>query len=118
MLGVMAMARPRVLLPAAAVAAGLVLGCGGSDGGSSARATATATQAPAEGTATATPAPASAAARKGVRLVRIGTFESPVYVTAPRGDRRVQFVVEQGGRIRVVATAGGSPRRSWTSPRR
>jgi glucose/arabinose dehydrogenase len=37
-----------------------------------------------------------------MRLVRVGTFNAPVYVTAPRGDRSVQFVVEQGGRIMVV----------------
>jgi glucose/arabinose dehydrogenase len=93
------MVRLRVILPAAGAVAALVLGCGGSDGGSAARATptATTTQAPAEPTATATPAQ-----RRGVRLVRIGTFNAPVFVTAPRGDRRVQFVVEQGGRIMVV----------------
>ena len=84
------MLRIRVIL-AAGVVAGLVLGCGGSDGGSAARATATAsataTQAPAEATATATPA-----ARRGVRLVRIGRFDEPVFVTAPPGDRGAQFV--------------------------
>ena len=94
------MVRLRVILPAAGTVAALVLGCGGSDGGSAARATPTATntQAPAEPAATATPAQR----RRGVRLVRIGTFNAPVFVTAPRGDRRVQFVVEQGGRIMVV----------------
>lgn len=99
MLELMATVRPRVLLPATAVSAGLVLGCGGSDSGSAARATATAsaTQAPAE--ATATP---GAAARKGVRLVRIGRFDEPVFVTAPPADRSVQFVVERAGRIMVV----------------
>jgi glucose/arabinose dehydrogenase len=97
------MVRLKVILPAAGVAAGLVLGCGGSDGSSTARATptATATEAPAE-TATAAPTPAATAQRRGVRLVRIGSFNAPVFVTAPRGDRRVQFVVEQGGRIMVV----------------
>jgi glucose/arabinose dehydrogenase len=87
-----------VIVPAAGALAALVLGCGGSGGGSAARATPTATQAPAEPAATATPA----AQRRGVRLVRIGTFEDPVFVTAPRGDRRAQFVVEQAGRIMVV----------------
>ena len=38
----------------------------------------------------------------GVRLVKIGTFDHPLYVTAPAGDRDRQFVVEQTGRIRVV----------------
>ena len=31
-----------------------------------------------------------------------GTFDSPIYVTAPRGDPRRLFVVERGGTIRVV----------------
>jgi glucose/arabinose dehydrogenase len=37
-----------------------------------------------------------------VRLVALGRFESPVYVTAPRGDRRRVFVVERGGTVRIV----------------
>src|SRR5690349_8219126 len=41
-------------------------------------------------------------AGKGVRLSRVGTFDSPVYVTSPPGDGRRLFVVEQGGRIRVL----------------
>jgi glucose/arabinose dehydrogenase len=51
-----------------------------------------------------TPAtPGSESRRKrGVRLLRIGTFDSPVYVTAPPGDKRRLFVVEQTGRIRVM----------------
>src|SRR5919197_3783068 len=44
----------------------------------------------------------AAPARSGVRLVRIGSFEQPLYVTAPPGDERRVFVVEQGGRIWVV----------------
>src|SRR5256885_7807239 len=39
--------------------------------------------------------PASAA----VHLSAIGTFTSPVYVTAPPGDPHRVFVVEQAGRI-------------------
>jgi glucose/arabinose dehydrogenase len=39
---------------------------------------------------------------RGVRLVRIGTFGSPVYVTSPPGDARRLFVVEQTGKIRVM----------------
>jgi glucose/arabinose dehydrogenase len=98
-----AMVRLKVILPCAGLLAALVLGCGSSDGGSTARATPTAaaTGAPAE--ASATPSPAAAAQRRrGVRLVRIGRFNAPLFVTAPRGDRKVQFVVEQGGRIMVV----------------
>ena len=46
--------------------------------------------------------PSAEAAATGVRLARVGSFEAPVYVTAPPGDRRRVFVVEQGGRIMVV----------------
>jgi glucose/arabinose dehydrogenase len=47
-------------------------------------------------------APGHSAKRPGARLVKVGTFEDPVYVTAPRGDRHRVFVVEQAGRIEVV----------------
>jgi len=92
----------------------LALGCGGNGD----RATARSTPAPANASPSATPAPATAsaspsatpapapeatpAARPGLRLKRIGTFDRPVYVTAPPGDRRRLFVVEQGGTVRVV----------------
>jgi glucose/arabinose dehydrogenase len=46
--------------------------------------------------------PAGAAASRGVRLARVGSFDQPLYVTAALGDRRRLYVVEQGGRIRVV----------------
>jgi hypothetical protein len=36
------------------------------------------------------------------RLVSIGRFAAPTYVTAPAGDRDRLFVVEQRGTIRVV----------------
>jgi glucose/arabinose dehydrogenase len=52
---------------------------------------------PAEGTTQST--------GRGVRLVKIGDFSSPLYVTAPPNDRRRVFVVEQAGRI-VVVRAG------------
>jgi hypothetical protein len=52
---------------------------------------------------------ADAAGKGGVRLARVGRFDSPVYVTAPPGDRRRLFVVEQTGRIRVLV---GGKRRS------
>ena len=44
-------------------------------------------------------APAARAAP--VTLAQVGTFSSPTYVTSPPGDGRL-FVVEQGGRVRVV----------------
>jgi Glucose / Sorbosone dehydrogenase len=37
-----------------------------------------------------------------VRLIRVGTFIEPVYVTAPGGDTSRVFVVERGGRIRIL----------------
>jgi glucose/arabinose dehydrogenase len=42
------------------------------------------------------------AAASGVRLKRIGTFDNPVLVTAPPGDKRRVFVLEQTGRIRLL----------------
>ncbi len=38
----------------------------------------------------------------GVKLVRLANFNNPLYVTAPPGDRRRVFVVEQGGKIWVI----------------
>jgi glucose/arabinose dehydrogenase len=80
------------------VAAVLALGCGGSDR-ATARPTSSATAAPA---ATETAAPTAVAAKPGLRLKRVGTFDNPVYVTAPPGDRKRFFVVEQGGRVWIV----------------
>jgi hypothetical protein len=41
-------------------------------------------------------------ANASVGLHRIGTFASPVYLTAPPGDKRRLFVVEQAGTIREL----------------
>jgi glucose/arabinose dehydrogenase len=92
--------RRRVLIGSLAVA--LILGCGGGGDGATARETATpaATAATPEPSAEATPVP-----RPGLRLKRIGRFSNPVYVTAPPGDRRRLFVVEQGGRVMVMRGA-------------
>jgi glucose/arabinose dehydrogenase len=57
---------------------------------------------PMEASATTSAAAGRQAAGKGVRLVSVGRFSSPVYVTAPPRDRRRFFVVEQAGRIVVV----------------
>ena len=65
-------------------------------------------EAPQAETASAATATATATAARGVRLVSVGTFDTPLYVTAPPGDRRRVFVVEQGGMIRVLR--GGKPR--------
>ena len=55
-------------------------------------------------------APAEAAGDGRLRLVPIGRFASPLAVTAPPGDRRRVFVVEQGGRIRIVKAGRVLPR--------
>ena len=49
----------------------------------------------------AQPAPAAPAQKRPVRLLRLGSFDEPTYLTAPRGDSR-RFVVERAGRIRVI----------------
>ena len=92
---------PRGLVAVAALA--LVLGCGGS-GEDGAAAQSTRTPAPA---ASPSPSPtgtptAEPAQRRGLRLRRVGTFDEPLYVTAPPGDRRRVFVVERPGRVMVV----------------
>jgi glucose/arabinose dehydrogenase len=43
----------------------------------------------------------SEASARPVRLLRLGNFDEPTYLTAPRGDLR-RFVVERGGRIVIV----------------
>jgi glucose/arabinose dehydrogenase len=45
---------------------------------------------------------AGLAADGDLELVPIGTFSTPTYVAAPPGDGERLFVVEQGGRIRLV----------------
>ena len=39
--------------------------------------------------------------KRPVRLLRLGSFNQPTYLTAPRGDTR-RFVVEREGTIRIV----------------
>jgi glucose/arabinose dehydrogenase len=84
---------------AALLSLGMVASCGG--GGDDADGRTAATPAPAATEEPSATPPAAAAAR-GVKLKRIGTFDSPVFVTAPPGDRSRQFVVEQGGRVMIV----------------
>ena len=60
--------------------------------------------------------PRRPAPRAASGCARSATSTSPVYVTAPPGDRARQFVVEQGGRVHGrSATAASSARRSSTS---
>ncbi len=47
-------------------------------------------------------APAAGGAGPAVRLVRVGSFAQPVALAAPPDDPSRLFVVEQGGRVRVV----------------
>jgi glucose/arabinose dehydrogenase len=68
----------------------VVAGCGGSAGKDRTEA------------GPASVAGAAPAKRKGLRLIKVGAFNSPVHVTAPPGDPDRVFVVEQAGRIRVI----------------
>ena len=92
-----------ILGPALAVALLVLAACGSDD--STAEATATTPEAVTSSSAETPQVRPSAAS--GVRLLGIGRFDAPVHVTAPPGDTRRIFVVEQGGAIRVVR--GGKP---------
>jgi glucose/arabinose dehydrogenase len=76
----------------------VLVACGAGDGESSSAGTAASPAAP--GTTASTPA--RPAGSTGVKLSRIGSFDQPLYVTAPPADRTRVFVVEQTGRIRVI----------------
>src|SRR5690349_20829278 len=73
-----------------------VAGCSSGDGGQT-----VATNPATDTRAAPATAPAEGAARRPVRLLRLGTFDQPTYITSPRGDSR-RFVVERAGRIRVL----------------
>src|SRR5262245_45907993 len=45
---------------------------------------------------------ATAAQAAGVKLTSVATLDSPMFVTAPRGDSRRVFVVEREGDIRLI----------------
>jgi len=82
--------------------AGAIAACG-SEGRSTPEAAAQAAQPDQPGAdARPTTGARAAAAPRGVRLKKIGSFDNPLYLTSPPGDTRRQFVVEQGGRIKVV----------------
>ena len=89
----------------AALAAGLTasaVACAASTGGddsSAGRQTAGPDQASAPASASN---PEGGASAGRVRLLRVGSFDSPTYLTAPPGDTRRRFVVERPGRIRVI----------------
>lgn len=58
---------------------------------------------PACGTAQQPERTESAPRRSGVALKRIGSFESPTYVTAAPGFPKLLFVVEQSGQVEVMS---------------
>lgn len=94
---------PRALLLAAALAAVVLVACGGNDDGAGAQTTAPAAAPATTATDTGdTTNNATASAGRGVRLVQVGSFDQPLYVTAPPEDRRRVFVVGQAGTISVV----------------
>src|SRR5436190_2290031 len=77
------------------------IGCGGGDDASG-RIETDAPQIPLSGEQTQTNGTPANTAAATVELRRIGSFASPVYLTAPPGDKRRLFVVEQAGTIREV----------------
>jgi glucose/arabinose dehydrogenase len=89
---------------AVVLAAALVAACGSDSNADRAdtNTNATASTNDDTGGSASSPAEGRAAAGRGVRLVKIGDFDAPLYVTAPPGDTRRVFVVEQAGRIMVV----------------
>jgi len=101
-------------MPGRLVAVALVVGLGvalagcGSDGtdgsgASAANGGAAAATTGSDGAAGGTSTGATTAqAKRGVRLAKVGSFSTPVYVTQPPGDNRRLMVVEQAGRIMVV----------------
>jgi glucose/arabinose dehydrogenase len=96
------MRRLPAALPALLAVAFAFAGCGGDSSATSGGDPPKTAAASTGDTSATTAAPSRQAPKRGVRLVRIGSFSSPLYVTAPPGDRRRIFVVEQDGRIMVV----------------
>ena len=95
---------PRTALTLACLASVAALAaCGSGEDGPTGTGTAAAAPRTTQASGETTQSKASAA--DGVRLVKIGTFATPVYVAAPPADTRRIFVVEQGGTIRVITGA-------------
>jgi glucose/arabinose dehydrogenase len=92
-----------VRLAAVALVVGVALaGCGSGDSDDGASSTAAPSSAAATSSSTTGTTATTAQARRGVRLVKVGSFSNPVHVTQPPGDTRRLMVVEQPGRIMVV----------------
>jgi glucose/arabinose dehydrogenase len=99
------MTRSRAVIP---VLVAVALGACGSEGATDRAAgstttpsASTATTGTGGGTTTA-PKARSAQVPRGVRLLKVGTFTAPTYVTSPPGDKDRLMVVEQAGRIMVI----------------
>ena len=95
----------RLAAVALVVGIGVTLGACGSEDRAGATSTADPPPTDATGSAsssTSTTTATTAQARRGVRLVPVGTFDNPVYITQPPGDRSRMIVVEQTGRIMVL----------------
>jgi glucose/arabinose dehydrogenase len=60
---------------------------------------------------------ATVTAAGGLRLVRVGTFDQPTYVTGAPGDEQRLFVVEKAGTI-VILVNGHAERRPFLNIRR
>ena len=92
-----AVRRPSLRAAAGLVLAAALAGCGGES-----EQDAPASQPTAPRDQGSQPPATDAQATGPVRLQKVGDFAGPLYVTSPPRDRRRLFVVEQGGRIRVV----------------
>jgi glucose/arabinose dehydrogenase len=89
---------PLLLLTVAVLVVAVALvACGGGGDGAKAETTGAVASASAKTTATTT-----TTAKRGVKLVQIGSFDQPLYVTSPPQDTRRLFVVSQNGVITVV----------------
>jgi len=77
----------------------VVAACGA--GASDSSSVAAPTSAAPEPAATAAATPAATTAATGVKLVKVGSFEQPLYAVGAPGDKDRLFVVEKPGRIRV-----------------
>jgi glucose/arabinose dehydrogenase len=97
----------RPVLALALVAAALVAACGSDSNAVTADTTTNATASTNDDTGGSSPAEGRAAAGRGVRLVKVGDFQAPLYLTSPPGDKRRLFIVEQAGQIVIVR--GGKP---------
>src|SRR5215216_6471080 len=89
-----------VRVAAALAALAVAASCGG--GGDDADGREPPRPAPSVAEPEAGPEPEAGVAARGVRLQRVGTFDSPLFVTSPPDDRARRFVVEQAGRVIVV----------------